>query len=201
MQSYFPILIALILLITFPAQQAAAQSGRSECSQAPNLIAHWMFDELVEGRFADASQSGMAARAQTVITMRSGVFGAALWLERKSVVRVATGDVFESLPAITICSWVKPNDLSGYRDIFRKEDGARRILFSFQTDGRILSLGLQTEGTGYQELDVPVDPAAYATPKPMTKHFSRVIWKEHVGRMRADEADNQPLHGFLQLIA
>ena len=58
-----------------------------------------------------------------------------------------------------ISAWVKPEELSDYREIFRKEDGDRRILFSFQGSGRILSLGLNVEGAGYGELDAPVDPA------------------------------------------
>jgi len=123
------------------------------------LIAHWRFDELAEGAFKNAVDTGLAARAESGASARDGVLGAALRLEGRSVVRVRAGEAFEDLPGITISAWVQPTELSGYREIFRKEDGARRILFSFQNNGRILSLGLQTQGTGYQELDAPIEPA------------------------------------------
>lgn len=123
------------------------------------LIAHWTFDELVAGTFADATDMGLAAYAEAGVSIEDGVLGAAVWLEGQSVIRVRASQVFRDLPGITISAWVKPRQLSGYREIFRKEDGTRRILFSFQGNGRILSLGLQTEGTGYQELDASIDPA------------------------------------------
>lgn len=123
------------------------------------LIAHWRFDELAEGAFKNAVDTGLAARAESGASVRDGVLGAALRLEGRSAVRVRAGEAFEDLPGITISAWVQPTELSGYREIFRKEDGARRILFSFQNNGRILSLGLQTQGTGYQELDAPIEPA------------------------------------------
>ena len=48
-----------------------------------------------------------------------------------------------------------PTELGVYREIFRKEDGTRRILFSFQEDGAILSLGLNIGG--YIECDAKID--------------------------------------------
>ena len=97
--------------------------------------------------------------AERGASVGDGVVGAALWLEGRAVVRVAASEVFANLPELTISAWVRPLELSGYREVFRKEDGDRRILFSFQNHGRILSLGLQTEGTGYRECDAPIDPA------------------------------------------
>ena len=43
---------------------------------------------------------------------------------------------------ISFSAWTKPIELSTYREIFRKEDGDDRVLFSYQNDGTILSLGL-----------------------------------------------------------
>ncbi len=123
------------------------------------LVAHWTFDELAGGAFANAAGAGPAARAESGASVGDGVFGAALWLEGRSVVRVRASEVFGDLPEFSVSAWVQPAELSGYREIFRKEDRARRLLFSFQHNGRILSLGLQTEGTGYQELDATIDPA------------------------------------------
>ena len=44
--------------------------------------------------------------------------------------------------------------MSSYREIFRKEDGDDRVLFSFQNDGTILSLGLNIGG--YVECDAKI---------------------------------------------
>lgn len=153
------IIISLALLTTVPVRPVVANSGTRQNTHPHSLIAHWTFDELAEGTFANAAGKELAARPETAFSIRDGVFGAALWLEGRSVVRVKAGDQFGTLSGLTISAWVKPDELSGCREIFRKEDGDRRILFSFQQDGRILSLGLQTEGTGYEELDAPVDPA------------------------------------------
>lgn len=49
---------------------------------------------------------------------------------------------------------------STYQEIYRKENGNRH-LFSFQNAGKILSLGLTTSVTGYQELDVVTVAANY----------------------------------------
>ena len=46
--------------------------------------------------------------------------------------------------------------MSSYREIFRKEDGNDRVLFSFQNDGTILSLGLNING--YVECDAKITP-------------------------------------------
>ncbi|MGE5295888.1 MAG: LamG domain-containing protein, partial [Solirubrobacterales bacterium] len=149
-------LMALALLIILPAQSDFAASG----DHPQNLLAHWTFDELAKNEFADAGGSGLTAHADGGVSTKEGVLGMALMLEGPSAVRVKTSDAFDELPGLTVSSWVMPMELSGYREIFRKEDGDRRILFSFQNDGRILSLGLQTEGTGYQELDAIIDPAS-----------------------------------------
>ena len=59
------------------------------------------------------------------------------------------------LPEITFAAWVRPTDLRGYCEIFRQEC-AERLLFSFQDDGSILSLGLNVGG--YVECDARIDP-------------------------------------------
>ena len=59
--------------------------------------------------------------------------------------------------AITIEAWVKPDDIttSGFYEIYRKEDGGSRHLFSFQNNGAFLALGLSTGGA-YKEFDLPI---------------------------------------------
>ena len=108
----------------------------------------------------DKSGSGLDGEVTGSVSLEEGVLGSAGKFdgEHKGV-RIRSDKTFGSLPAITICAWVSPSELSGYREIFRKEDGDRRILFSFQHDGRILALGLNVEGSGYEELDAPVNPA------------------------------------------
>jgi hypothetical protein len=152
-------LVVLVFAVTMPARLGHAESEKADLLHSPSLVAHWTFDELVEGRFADGGGRGLAARAEGGASVRDGVLGSALALEGPSAIRVAANEVFTNPPGLAISAWVMPVELSGYREVFRKEDGDRRLLFSFQSDGRILSLGLQTEGTGYQELDAPINPA------------------------------------------
>ena len=73
-----------------------------------------------------------------------------------------------SIEAMFISRWTAaPGD---YDEIFRKEDGAYRLLLSFQNDGDVrdfdlpevdpgpcLSFGLHVEDHGYGELDMPLD--------------------------------------------
>ncbi len=89
------------------------------------------------------------------VAAQRGVHGSALSLRGNHQLRVP------ALPALpenqfAISAWVRPLELSGYREIYRQEC-AERILFSFQHDGTILSLGLHING--YVECDAPVDPA------------------------------------------
>ena len=68
-----------------------------------------------------------------------------------------------TLDAFTISAWVKPSAFDRYNEIFRIESDEGRVLFSFQENGRILSLGLH--GKGYVECDGPIDPAKAADGK------------------------------------
>ncbi len=149
-------------LVVLTVRMGFAASEPTDAVRVQNLVARWTFDELAEGEFADLGGKDLAAKAEGGVSLKDGVLGTALALEGPSAVRVKASEVFADLPGLTISAWVMPIELSGYREIFRKEDGDRRLLFSFQNDGRILSLGLQTEGTGYQELDAVIDPTLLA---------------------------------------
>jgi hypothetical protein len=63
---------------------------------------------------------------------------------------------------ITIEAWIKPVDIHTptFAEIYRKEDGDARQLFSFQNNGTILSFGLNVGGV-YSELDVPINRLDY----------------------------------------
>ena len=124
------------------------------------LIGHWTFDSLGDGVLSDSSAVGLDASVRGDVSLEDGVFGAAGRLKGRPVIRIKANEVFTDLRAITISAWVSPTELSGYREIFRKEDGDRRILFSFQGGGSILSLGLNVAGSGYEELDAAVQPAS-----------------------------------------
>lgn len=85
-----------------------------------------------------------------------GVWGKAQQFAGKHRVEVPNDSIWGQLRQLTISAWVVPTDLSTYREIFRKEDGDNRVLFSFQNDGRYLSLGLNIGG--YVECDAPIQP-------------------------------------------
>ncbi len=150
--------IVVLALTVAAAWRAVAAPGPAPLP-SQSLVAHWTFDELVEGTCADAGGTGLTARVRGGASLHEGVFGSALGLTGPSAIRVQASEAFTDLPALTISAWLLPTELSGYREVFRKEDGDRRILFAVQNDGRSLSLGLQTEGTGYLELDAPIDAA------------------------------------------
>jgi hypothetical protein len=84
-----------------------------------------------------------------------GLYKNALDLQGDHAVRVDTFGIPE-MDAITLAVWCRPTTLGGYREIFRQES-EHRLLFSFQLDGTILSLGLDING--YVECDAPLNPA------------------------------------------
>ena len=69
----------------------------------------------------------------------------------------------ETMDVLTISAWVKPSAFDRYNEIFRLESDTGRVLFSFQENGQILSLGLH--GTSYVECDGLIDPSAAADGK------------------------------------
>jgi hypothetical protein len=64
---------------------------------------------------------------------------------------------------ITMEAWIKPFNIasSTFMEIFRKEVGGARQLFSFQNSGTILSFGTDTTNDGYNELDVSINASDY----------------------------------------
>ncbi|MCY2989918.1 MAG: hypothetical protein NTY19_18905 [Planctomycetota bacterium] len=124
------------------------------------LIAHWTFDEVSGDQCGDSSghgwHAGMSPKT-TVIVRRRGLFGNALSLSGSHLLRVAENIPLAAPAGISFSAWAKPTELSSYREIFRKEDGDDRVLFSFQNDGTILSLGLNIGG--YVECDAKLTPA------------------------------------------
>ncbi|MGQ9574208.1 MAG: LamG-like jellyroll fold domain-containing protein [Thermoguttaceae bacterium] len=128
---------------------------------AKRLVAHWTFDEPFGVECLDASGNGHHASPEAAdaagLDRTDGVFGGAINLSGRHKLQIPGRLQFGTISAISLCAWVLPEDLSAYREIFRKEDGEQRVLFSFQHDGTILSLGLNIGG--YVECDARIDPA------------------------------------------
>ena len=137
----------LISLLTVSASSAADKS----------LFAHWTFDGKSASVCEDASGNKNDASMPGKINRIPGVSGTAIGLAGNHNLSIVGKPDFSQFKEITLSAWVLPTDLSSFREIFRKEDGNNRVLFSFQESGTILSLGLNIKR--YIECDVPINPA------------------------------------------
>jgi len=124
------------------------------------LIAWWSFDEPAGDVCKDASGNGHDASPEpgqgADLSRVDGLFDRALSLSGQHLLRVPGRPDFRGRQKLSFSAWVKPVSLDQFREIFRKEDGEQRVLFSFQEAGTILSLGLNIGG--YVECDAKVDP-------------------------------------------
>ncbi len=126
---------------------------------APRLLAHWTFDDTDASVIAEASgDESLQIRAE--IPHAPGVLGKALELAGAHQLQTLPISSSGSMPQIAFAAWVRPVDLSGFREIYRQEC-PERILFSFQNGGTILSLGLNIGG--YIECDAPSIPRTWST--------------------------------------
>lgn len=139
-----------------------------------NLAAWYAFDEAASGTAAAADAVGGPPGAFIgTATRTAGVNGSTGAVHCNNVgadgVNIGSGLSFTT--GLTISAWIKPGwsgNTGDYDEIFRKEDGNNRILFSFQNDannggaspsvsaGPVLSFGLGTGGV-YRELDMRLD--------------------------------------------
>jgi len=128
---------------------------------AKALIAYWTFDEPFGFECRDASGQGNEAAPQSAqapgLERTQGVFGGAMSFSGQHLLRAPERPAFGSLEKVSLGAWVIVNEFAKYDEIFRKEDGEQRVLFSFQEHGTILSLGLNVGG--YVECDAKIDPA------------------------------------------
>ena len=156
-------------ILCFAILAAAADRGwtdvRKEAAKAADLvnvdkplIAHWTLDEISGNKCGDSSGNGWNATVSHPGTLvrQKGVLGNAIVLAGSHMVRVDDKIPLANPAGISLSAWVKPTDLSSYREIFRKEDGDNRVLFSFQESGKVLSLGLNVNG--YVECDAKIEP-------------------------------------------
>ncbi len=122
-------------------------------------LAHWSFDEEDGGKIFrnGVCTNGWQAQADRPLPRSRGIHDKALQLRGTHAVLVRPEFGGLELPAISFAAWVRPMELVGFREIFRQES-ERRLLFSFQESGSILSLGLNI--AGYVECDAAIDPAS-----------------------------------------
>jgi hypothetical protein len=146
----------------------AAAAGRAESTKEtvappaclPPLVAHWTFDEPLGNRCEDSSGHGWHAvwdRSAATPSHQRGVLGNALFMSGPHLIEVNENIPLAYPAGISLTAWTKPTDLSNYHEIFRKEDDGDRVLFSFQFNGTVLSLGLNVGG--YVECHAKIDPA------------------------------------------
>ena len=149
------IALATLALSTGPA--GGDSGGVEEPKLGKPLLAHWTFNDPPQAaRIAEAAANEALAVPAAGIERIRGVHGNAVNLQGRHRLEVR-GLPSDELEAITFSAWAMPADLSGYREIFRRER-PNRLLFSFQNNGTILSLGLDIGG--YVECDAQISPAA-----------------------------------------
>ena len=159
--SFYPRWVVLMLLLAACRMLgAAAEPARPVAPLAIDkpLIAWWTFDEAFGETCRDASGRGHHASpaARASLTRVEGVFGAALEFKGRHMLRVPGKPDFSATERIALSAWTRPTASDRYNEIFRKEDGSQRVLFSFQESMRVLSLGLDIGG--YVECDAPIRP-------------------------------------------
>lgn len=144
-------LVLVLLACTAPTSQG---------SSVPTNIAHWSFDQPQADRWPDQSGRGhdaAAGKSVSALEPSPGLLKGAVRFKGNHRLAVPTHQDFADLDQIAFSVWVRPDGFDHYNEIFRKEDGDRRLLFSFQESGSILSLGLNVGG--YVECDARIDPA------------------------------------------
>ena len=158
----FALFLAATVLSAAPPPGVApsADAPVAPATIAKPLIAHWTFDEDFGQTCRDRSGSRLDARPANPkapgYSRTQGLFGNALAFSGSHKLHIPGKPDLDGLEQISLSAWTMPTDLSVYREIFRKEDGDSRVLFSYQLDGTILSLGLNVNG--YVECDAKVDP-------------------------------------------
>ncbi|OHA45306.1 MAG: hypothetical protein A3G59_00875 [Candidatus Taylorbacteria bacterium RIFCSPLOWO2_12_FULL_47_20] len=143
------------------------------------LVGHWTLDGAdTINNIVDQSGQGntgylvMGATLNLSTTTVPGVLGQALYFDGSSdYITIPHNSSLKPSAQITISAWVKPDvgSLDSLLEIYRKEDGTDRHLFSFQNSancsggggtGGCLSFGISTGGS-YAELDVNIDKDNY----------------------------------------
>ena len=149
------------LALSSEEAKEAGPGGPAPPAMAKPLLAHWTFDERLGAACQDSSGNRHVASAERRqspgFERTAGLYGGALSFSARHALIVPEMPALANTSKLSFSVWVMPSEWTRYNEIFRKEDGDRRVLFSFQETGTILSLGLNVGG--YVECDAPIDPA------------------------------------------
>lgn len=142
--------VAVIALIVSASHTSMSQAA---------LVSYWNFDESASGTGTAFDQQGSSNGTFTGGTTRTSGFigvGAASY-NGANPAGVNVGAAHAFTTGIALEAIVSNTTWAGttYEEIFRKEDGGNRLLFSLQA-GNILSFGING-GSGYGEFDVVLD--------------------------------------------
>ncbi len=119
-------------------------SGKGADTEKP--IAHWSFDQSQGEQWPDQSgrEHDATAGKTTALQPSVGLLQGGVQFKGKHRLATPSHQDFADLDRVTFSAWVRPDKFDRYNEIFRKEDGTNRLLFAFQENGSILSLGLNT---------------------------------------------------------
>ncbi len=162
LQGFAALLLALLVVPTAShgAAEGAASGPLEPAAVDRPLVAHWSFDEAFGSACRDRGPGDCDAspeRGAAGLRRVQGLFGGAMRFSGRHMLRVPKKPEFGEMPGIALSAWVMPTEFEKYNEIFRKDDEDHRVLFSFQEEGTILSLGLDVGG--YAECDAEIDPA------------------------------------------
>ena len=152
--------IVLAALVLAAAAAAVSAEAPAPLKLDKPLLAHWTFDEVLGNVCRDVSGNGCDAscdRTPAGFERAAGVFDGGLNFTGHHQLRCGGKPAFGPMAAISFSAWVQPAAFERYNEIFRKEDGDHRVLFSFQDFGRVLSFGLNVNG--YIECKARMEPA------------------------------------------
>ncbi len=121
-------------------------------------IAYWTFDVLENGILKNDANPSFSAKVKSVGNLVEGIKGKAFDCNNHFI-EIVPEQISSELKAISVSAWVRPRKFENYQEILRKEDGEKRLLFSFQSSGTILSFGLNVGGK-YAECDATI-PAGF----------------------------------------
>ena len=150
-------MIAMIATLTIAGWAFATDGPAGPGGGDRRLVSHWTFDDGdAVGKDAGPAGNDAVMEGGHQCGTAWGVHGSAMsfagWHKLAATGRAG----FDKLRRISLSAWVMPTSFGPYNEIFRKEDGDHRVLFSFQHNGTILSLGLNIGG--YVECDARIDP-------------------------------------------
>ncbi len=141
-----------------PGGEAPSSAAGTHDRLSGGLVGHWKLDEPAGDRAADSSGNGLEATLLNGPNRVAGVLGTSLQLNgANQSISIPHSAKLRPVQAITISAWVLPNDLTGTRSIYRKEDGDQRHLLAFHEHGAVLAFGLNPGA--YAELCAPLQTA------------------------------------------